>query len=61
MGSPQNVSETHYNELGHAGKLALFDKPKTVRIKNGSFSGKLELPVQSISLLVLKWKNPNSD
>jgi xylan 1,4-beta-xylosidase len=61
MGSPQNVSEAQYKELEQSGKLAQFEKPKTVKIKNGSYSGNLELPGQAVSLLVLKWKTTNSD
>jgi xylan 1,4-beta-xylosidase len=57
MGSPQNVSEEQYKVLKQAGKLAQFEKPKTVSIKNGQYSGNLELPGQAVSLLILKWKN----
>lgn len=56
MGSPQNITEAQYKELEQSGKLAQFEKPKTVRIKNGVYSANLELPGQAVSLLVIKWK-----
>jgi xylan 1,4-beta-xylosidase len=57
MGSPQNVSEAQYTELEQSGKLAQFEKPKIVKVKNGLYSTNLEMPGQAVSLLVLKWKN----
>ena len=57
MGSPQNVTEEQYTELEKSGKLAMFVKPKIVKIKNGQYSANLELPGQAVSLLVLKWEN----
>jgi hypothetical protein len=57
MGSPQNVTEAQYKELEQSGKLARFEKPNTVRIKNGLYSANLELPGQAVSLLIFKWRN----
>ena len=57
MGSPQNVTDEHYIELEQSGKLAEFEKSKVVKVKNGQYSGQIEMPGQAVSLLILKWKN----
>ena len=56
MGSPQNVSESQYKELEEAGKLAQFEEPKTVKIKNSQYLAQIEMPGQAVSLLILKWE-----
>ncbi len=56
MGSPQDVNAEQYAELEQAGKLDMAEKPKTVKVKAGSYSGIIELPGQAVSLLILKWK-----
>ena len=56
LGSPQNVSESQYKELEEAGKLAQFEEPKTVKIKNSQYLAQIEMPGQAVSLLILKWE-----
>jgi xylan 1,4-beta-xylosidase len=58
MGSPQNVSDEQYKTLEQAGKLTLYEDPKSVKVKNGQLLTQIELPGQAVSLLILKW---NSD
>ncbi len=57
MGSPQEVTELQYAELEKAGQLEMADKPKKVKVRNGVYSGNVELPGQAVSLIILKWKN----
>ena len=59
MGSPQDISEEQYKTLEQAGKLALYEEPKSSRVKNGQFSTQIELPGQGVSLLILKWNSGN--
>ncbi|HKI89217.1 MAG TPA: hypothetical protein VKA38_09325, partial [Draconibacterium sp.] len=59
MGSPQDVSDEQYKTLEQAGKLALYEEPKSARVKNGQLSTQFELPGQGVSLLILKWNSNN--
>lgn len=56
MGSPQEVNPEQYAELEKAGHLEMAEKPKSVKVKNGTYSEAIELPGQAVSLFVLKWK-----
>lgn len=56
MGSQQDVTESQYAELEKAGKLEKIESPKSAKVKNGTWSGTVDLPGQAVSLLVLKWK-----
>lgn len=55
MGSPQNPSSEEILQLEKVGKLQLLNDPKNVSIKKGKLTIPVDLPGQSVSLLVLKW------
>lgn len=56
MGSPQQPTEAQIRVLEKAGKLALLEKPRTIKISNGIAEIQMELPRQGVSLVQINWK-----
>ncbi|MEO5910526.1 MAG: beta-xylosidase [Pelobium sp.] len=55
MGSPQQPTQEQIKQLERAGELAVLEKPKPIKIKNGNLETRVMLPNQAVSLLKLEW------
>lgn len=54
MGSPQNLSSDQYKILEQSGRLALWTKPKTIKISKETVL-EFDLPRQGVSLVRVSW------
>ncbi|MBC8054800.1 MAG: beta-xylosidase [Sphingobacteriaceae bacterium] len=55
MGSPQNPTAAQIKELEAAGKLKMLGKTSEVKVNGSTFTYKMELPRQGVSLVKLDW------
>ena len=56
MGSPLPPTAEQYAQLEKAGQLAELESPGNLRITNGQAVLQLDLPRQSVSLLIISWE-----
>lgn len=55
MGSPQELTAEHYEQLEHAGQLQLLTSPTWEDVEDGNVNVKFPLPRQGVSLVKLEW------
>ncbi|MBP1652451.1 MAG: beta-xylosidase, partial [Bacteroidetes bacterium] len=56
MGSPASPTPAQYTTLEKAGQLALLNAPEKIKITNGIYKLKINLPRQAVSLIKITYE-----